>query len=34
MRWGSDGSNALCHLRALFLSQRTQWERFWQDYPN
>lgn len=34
MRWGSDGSNALCHLRALFLSQRTQWEQFWKDYPN
>ena len=30
MRWGSDGSNALCHLRALFLSERNQWESFWQ----
>jgi hypothetical protein len=34
MRWGSAGSNAVCHLRALFLSQRNQWERFWKDYPN
>lgn len=34
MRWGSDGSNAVCHLRALFLSQRNQWESFWKDHPN
>lgn len=34
MRWGSPGSNAVCHLRALFLSQRNQWDRFWKDYPN
>jgi hypothetical protein len=34
MRWGSPGSNALCHLRALFLSQRNQWETFWKVYPN
>ena len=34
MRWGSAGSNAVCHLRALFLSQRNQWETFWKDYPN
>lgn len=34
MRWGEDGSNALCHLRALFLSQRNQWEIFWKAYPN
>lgn len=30
MRWGSPGSNALCHLRALFLSERNQWESYWQ----
>lgn len=30
MRWGTDGSNALCHLRALFLSERNQWDSFWQ----
>lgn len=34
MRWGSPGSDAVCHLRALFLSQRNQWETFWKDYPN
>jgi hypothetical protein len=31
---GSSGSDALCHLRALFLNQRNQWERFWKDHPN
>lgn len=30
MRWGSAGSNALCHLRSLLLSERNQWESFWQ----
>jgi hypothetical protein len=34
MRWGSDGSNAVCHLRALFLSQPGGWENFWKNYPN
>jgi hypothetical protein len=34
MRWGEDGSNAVCHLRALYLSQPGQWEAFWQDHPN
>jgi hypothetical protein len=34
MRWGSPGSDYLCHLRALFLSQRNQWETFWTAYPN
>ena len=34
MRWGEDGSNALCHLRALYLSQPGQWESFWKTYPN
>ena len=34
MRWGLDGANALCHLRALFLSQPGQWDAFWQDHPN
>jgi hypothetical protein len=29
MRWGSDGADALCHLRALYLSQPGQWESFW-----
>ena len=34
MRWGTPGSDALCHLRALLLSERNQWESFWKDYPN
>jgi hypothetical protein len=32
MRWGEDGADALCHLRALFLSDAGQWEAFW--HPN
>lgn len=34
MRWGEDGSDAVCHLRALYLSQTGQWESFWKNYPN
>jgi len=34
MRWGEDGSDAICHLRALYLSQPGQWESFWKNYPN
>jgi hypothetical protein len=34
MRWGKDGSDAVCHLRALYLSEPDQWESFWRDYPN
>jgi hypothetical protein len=34
MRWGEDGSDAVCHLRALYLSQPGQWESFWNNYPN
>jgi len=30
MRWREPGSDALCHLRALLLSQPGQWEAFWQ----
>lgn len=29
MRWGPAGSDALCHLRALYLSEPRQWEDFW-----
>ena len=29
MRWGEDGADALCHLRALFRSESAQWEAFW-----
>jgi hypothetical protein len=32
MRWGEDGADAVCHLRALFLSDRGQWDAFW--HPN
>jgi hypothetical protein len=32
MRWGEDGADAVCHLRALFRSERGQWEAFW--HPN
>ena len=34
MRWGSPGSDALCHLRALYLSEPTQWDSFWRNHPN
>lgn len=29
MRWREPGSDAVCHLRALFLGQPGQWETFW-----
>jgi hypothetical protein len=32
MRWGEEGADALCHLRALFLSDKGQWNAFW--HPN
>jgi hypothetical protein len=32
MRWGADGADAVCHLRALFRSEDSQWEAFWN--PN
>ena len=32
MRWGEDGADALCHLRALYLSDKGQWDAFWN--PN
>jgi hypothetical protein len=30
MRWGEDGAHALCHMRALYRSERGQWEAFWK----
>jgi hypothetical protein len=30
MRWGSDGANAVCHLRANYLSERTCWQALWR----
>jgi len=29
MRWGEDGADAVCHLRALFRSEAGQWDAFW-----
>jgi hypothetical protein len=29
MRWGEQGSDGVCHLRALFLSDKGQWDAFW-----
>jgi hypothetical protein len=33
MRWGEEGTNAVCHLRALYLSEPSQWESFWREHP-
>ena len=30
MRWGEAGADAVCHLRALYRSEASQWEAFWQ----
>jgi hypothetical protein len=30
MRWREPGSQALCHVRALYRSERGQWQAFWQ----
>lgn len=30
MRWREPGTDAVCHLRALYKSERSQWELFWQ----
>lgn len=29
MRWSEEGADAVCHLRALFKSEKGQWEAFW-----
>lgn len=29
MRWGENGANAVCHLRAAYLSEPICWRRFW-----
>jgi hypothetical protein len=34
MRWGEEGADSVCHLRALYLSEPDQWDSFWQDHPN
>jgi hypothetical protein len=33
MRWSEEGAHALCHLRALYRSDKGQWDAFWNhDY--
>jgi hypothetical protein len=32
MRWGEDGADAVCHLRALYRSEKGQWEAFWHRH--
>jgi hypothetical protein len=34
MRWGEQGTDNVCHLRALFKSEKGQWEAFWQRNMN
>jgi hypothetical protein len=29
MRWGGDGADAVCHLRALYEGEASQWDAFW-----
>jgi hypothetical protein len=29
-RWGEEGADALCHVRALYRSERGQWEAYWR----
>jgi hypothetical protein len=33
MRRGEEGAHALCHIRALYRSEKGQWEAFWQRRP-
>ncbi len=30
MRWSEAGAHALCHVRALYRSEKGQWDAFWQ----
>lgn len=34
MRWGEDGADEMCHLRALFASGDQQWDAYWHPSPN
>jgi hypothetical protein len=34
MRWGEDGTDSVCHLRALYRSESTQWDAFWSHNFN
>jgi hypothetical protein len=29
MRWGEEGAHAMCHVRALYRSEKGQWDAFW-----
>jgi hypothetical protein len=33
MRWGEQGADALCHVRALHRSEKGQWGALWQRRP-
>lgn len=34
MRWGAEGADAVCHLRALFKSGDRQWDAYWSPSLN
>jgi hypothetical protein len=34
MRWGEDGADEMCHLRALFASGEEQWNAYWHPSRN
>lgn len=34
MRWGEDGADEMCHLRALFASGEKQWDAYWDPDQN
>jgi hypothetical protein len=34
MRWGEDGADAVCHLRALYRGEKGQWDAFWSREPS
>jgi hypothetical protein len=34
MRWGGDGADAVCHLRALYEGEESQWDAFWERSIN
>lgn len=34
MRWGEAGTDSVCHLRALYRSEPTQWDAFWSHNYN
>ena len=34
MRWGDDGADEMCHLRALFSSGQSQWDAYWHPVRN